>query len=220
MPGRHRPSAAYPYGGIVRGIRWWGVVSAALAPVVLIGGWTAAAALQPIPFNAVTRSVSSLAAAGTPYSWVVTAALFVVGVCDVVTGLALRPAAPAGRLLLIGGGFCGMLVAAFPQPQHGSSLAHQFFASVGIVLLTIWPVAAISRRPDAPAGLRPVAGYAAAAFTAGLLAWFGAELLGGRDVGLAERVLIATQTTWPLAVMLSVLAARARPSDPLADGAD
>ena len=31
---------------------WWGVASSVLAPVLLVGGWTAAADLQPVPFDA------------------------------------------------------------------------------------------------------------------------------------------------------------------------
>jgi hypothetical protein len=34
--------------------------------------------------------------------------------------------------------------------------------------------------------------------------WFGAELIGGgRQVGLAERVLAGAQAVWPLAVVLA-----------------
>ena len=33
---------------VVRGVPWWGVLSSVAAPVVLIGGWTVAAALQPV----------------------------------------------------------------------------------------------------------------------------------------------------------------------------
>jgi hypothetical protein len=57
--------------------------------------------------------------------------LLAVGVCDVVTGLALRPAATPGRLILIAGGIAGVLVAANPEPARGSSLAHAFWATIG-----------------------------------------------------------------------------------------
>jgi len=32
---------------VVRGVPWWGLVSSAVAPVLLVGGWTLAAGLQP-----------------------------------------------------------------------------------------------------------------------------------------------------------------------------
>ena len=32
---------------VVRGVPWWGLVSSAVAPVLLVGGWTVAAGLLP-----------------------------------------------------------------------------------------------------------------------------------------------------------------------------
>jgi hypothetical membrane protein len=74
------------------------VVSSAASPVLLIGGWTVAATLQPPSFNPVTDTVSALAALGATDRWLMTLVFVVVGVCDVVTGIALRPAASAGRV--------------------------------------------------------------------------------------------------------------------------
>jgi hypothetical protein len=88
----------------VRGVPWWGVVSSAVAPVLLVGGWTVAAGLQPGSFNAVVSTISSLAARGASDGWVMTLALAGVGACYAVTGLALRPAALPGRLILLAGG--------------------------------------------------------------------------------------------------------------------
>jgi len=60
-----------------------------------------------------------------------------VGACDVLTGLALRPAASAGRLILMAGGVAGMLVAVSPEPAWGAgSLAHTFWATSGFIALT------------------------------------------------------------------------------------
>jgi hypothetical protein len=45
----------------------------------------------------------------------------------------------------------------------------------------------------------------------GLLVWFGAELIdGGRQVGLAERVLAGAQALWPLAVVLACRRSQSR----------
>jgi hypothetical protein len=55
-----------------------------------------------------------------------------------------------------------------------------------------------------PAGLRPAVSASATGVLLGLLVWFGAELIaGGRQVGLAERVLAGAQAAWPLAVVLA-----------------
>jgi hypothetical membrane protein len=197
---------------VVRGVPWWGLVSSAVAPVLLVGGWTVAAGLQPGSFNAVADTISSLAAEGAADRWVMTLALAGVGACHLVTGLALRPAASAGRLILMAGGVATVLVAAFPERAGGGgSLPHTLWAAVGFVALAVWPLAARKRGPLVPAGLRPGVCAGAAGVLLGLLVWFGAELIGGgRQVGLAERVLAGAQAVWPLAVVLSCVWSQSR----------
>ena len=76
---------------IVQRVPWWGVISSAGSPALLVSGSTVAARLQPRPFNPVADTISSLAAVGAADRWVMTWALAGVGACYVVTGLALRP---------------------------------------------------------------------------------------------------------------------------------
>jgi hypothetical membrane protein len=191
-------------------VPWWGVASSALAPVVLISGWTVAADLQPAPFNAVLRSISALGAVGMPYRWVIAIALLGVGVCHATTGIALRPAAEPGRALLVIGGISSIFIAVNPQPLHGGSLAHEAFSLVGLVVMTIWPLAAIRREPGAPFGLRPPAAIAITCVTLFVEAWFVIELFHGPELGLAERTVTADQSIWPLLVVMSVLSTRQR----------
>jgi hypothetical membrane protein len=191
-------------------VPWWGVASSLLAPLILIGGWTAASDLQPVPFDAVRSSISALGAVGVPYRWVIVLALLGVGICHATTGLALRPAADTGRALLILGGVSSILIAVNPQPRHGGSLTHEAFSLVGVVVMTIWPVAAIRRDPAAPIGLQPRAAYAATAVNVAVLLWFTVELFNGPDLGLAERTVTADQSIWPLLVVLSAVLARQR----------
>ena len=56
-------------------VRRWGVLSGLLAPLLLVGGWTAAAALRPDAYDAVRRTISELAALGAPHRWLMTYAL-------------------------------------------------------------------------------------------------------------------------------------------------
>jgi hypothetical membrane protein len=193
---------------------WWGVASSMLAPVLLIGGWTAGADLQPVPFDAVSRSISALATEGMPYRWLITIALLGVGACQIVTGLGLVQADDRGRLLLILGGVCGVLIAANPQLRHGGSPLHEVFSFLGVIFMTIWPVAAIRREPGAPVALRPRFAWGYFIFTTALLLWFTAELFHGPLMGLAERAVTADQTIWPLVVVLSVLSMRRRAAMP------
>jgi hypothetical membrane protein len=190
---------------VVRGVPWWGLVSSAVAPVLLVGGWTLAAWLQPGSFDAVAGTISSLAAQGAADRWVMTFALAGTGACLVITGLALRPASSAGRGVLMTGGAATVLVAAFPETGgDGGSLPHTVWSTVAFVALAVWPLAARRRGALAPAWLRPAACAVTAGVLLGLLAWFGTELIGaGRQLGLAERVLAGAEVVWPLAVVLA-----------------
>jgi hypothetical membrane protein len=188
----------------MRGVAWWGVISAAAAPVLLIGGWTVAAGLQP-HFDSMTDTVSALAAIGATDRWVMNLVFVLVGACYILTALALRPAKTTGRLILIGGAVAGMLVAFNPEHAGGfGSVPHFVFASIGLAGLTLWPAAAAKRGPAVPWGLRAAPAAAAVALQFALLGWFGTELiLGAHQVGLAERIMGATQAAWPLTVVLS-----------------
>jgi hypothetical protein len=189
----------------VRAVPWWGVVSSAAAPVLMVGGWTIATRLQPHSYNPVADTVSSLAAVGAADRWVMTVTFLVVAVCDVVTGLALRPARAPGRLILMAGAVAGVFVAANPeQPGTSYPLPHIIFGAVGCAALVAWPAGAWRRGPAVPWGLRPAASAGAVAVLLVLLAWFGAELItAGGQAGLAERIFGAGQALWPLAVVVS-----------------
>src|SRR5882672_2608884 len=64
----------------VLSVPWWGMVSAAVAPVLLISGWTFAAGRQRGTYNAVADTVSALAAEGAADRWVMTLAFLLAGV--------------------------------------------------------------------------------------------------------------------------------------------
>jgi hypothetical protein len=190
---------------VVPGVPWWGVISSAAAPVLMVSGWTVAAGLQLRPFDPVAQTVSALAAPGAADRWVMTLTFLVVGACDFVTGLALRPARAPGRLILMAGAAAGMLVAASPeQPRTSFPLPHMIWAAAGGAALVAWPAGAWRRGPSVPWGLRPAVSVGAVGVLLALLAWFGAELIaGGGQAGLAERIFGAAQALWPLAVVVS-----------------
>jgi hypothetical protein len=176
---------------------------------LLIAGWTIAAMLQPRPFDQVTDTVSALAAVGATDRWIMTLVFVAVSVCDVVIAAALRPAALAGRLILAAAAIAGILVAATPE-HPGGVVPHAVWAALGFAGLAAWPAGAWRRGPRVPWGLRPAVCAGAVAVQAVLLAWFVGELVTvGGQVGLAERFVGAAQAIWPLAVVLSCLAAAA-----------
>ena len=188
----------------MRSVPWWGVISSAAAPVVLLGGSTVAAGLQP-HFDPVADTISDLAAVGATDRWVMSLVFVLLGVCYIGTALALRPARVPGRMIMILAGVAGILVAANPEHAGGfGSVPHFVWATIGFAGLTTWPVAAARRGTAVPWGLRPAVAAGAVAVGFALLAWFGAELImAGGQVGLAERVLGTAQAVWPLAVVLS-----------------
>ena len=203
-PGGWAPLRAAITVVVVRVVPWWGVASSAAAPVLMVSGWTVAAGLQH-SFDPVTQTVSALAAPGAVDRWVMTLAFLVVGGCDFVTGLALRPARAPGRLILMAGAVAGLLVAASPeQPGTNFPLPHMIWAIIGCAALVAWPAGAWRRGPSVPWGLRPAVSAGAVVVLLALLAWFAAELItGSGQAGLAERAFGAGQSLWPLAVVAS-----------------
>jgi hypothetical protein len=190
---------------LVRGVPWWGVVSSAAAPVPMVAGWTVAAGLQTHSFDAVSQPVSALAAVGATDRWVMTLTFLVVGACDCVTALALRPARVAGRLTLIAAAVAGVLVSLNPErPGVMMPVPHMIWAAAGCLALVAWPAVAARRGPSVPWALRPAISAGVAAVLLALLAWFATELIAyGGQAGLAERVFGIAQGLWPLVVVIS-----------------
>lgn len=188
--GRTGPAGRPEPAGQVAG---WAMVSAAAAPVVLIGGWTVAQWRQPPGYDAVTDTISALAAPSAADRWVMSAALVGLGACHLVTALGLRCAATTGRLLLAAGGVATVLVAAFPLPSTGGSTAHTLAAAVAFLALAGWPALAAPRSRLAWTGTAVLLAF---------VAWFTSELSGGTVVGLTERLAAGAEAFAPLAAVL------------------
>lgn len=182
-------------------VPWWSTVSAAAAPVLLVGGWTLAESRQPSNYDPVRDTISALAARGATDRWIMTSGLAGLGACYLVTAAGLAPAKTAGRWVLAIGGVGTVLVAAFPQPAEGNSVAHTVAATVAFVALAAWPACAARRRP-CPSLLSPTASALATVGLLGLVGWFALELHGGQR-GLAERFAAGAEALWPLAVVLT-----------------
>lgn len=198
----------------MRPVPWWAVVSAALAPVLLIGGWMVAGGLQPTGYHSERDTISALAGLGATDRWVMTVGLAALGICHLVTGSGLRPATGPGRLLLAAGGVATVLVAVFPVPAAGTSTLHAVAAGVGFAALGLWPAVAWRSGRPVPWALRPLVSIVAAAVLLGLLAWFVVQLSGGgRWVGSTERLVAGAQALWPLVVVLTARGSGARPAD-------
>ena len=190
-------------------IPWWALLSSGFSPVLLIGGWSLAAALQPAGYDPMVQSISSLAAHGAADQWLMTGALFLLGACNIATAFGLRAAALPGRITLALGGLAAILVALSPEPDGGTSVRHLTATGVGFTALALWPALAATGNPVTWA-LKPRVGYVASALMASCAAWFLVELHGHGAAGLVERILTGVQAVWPLIVVAACLAARFR----------
>lgn len=202
----------------MRTVPKWALLSSGCAPLLLAGGWTIAALLEGPAYDPVTQTISVLAAYGAAGFWVMTGALFALGICHLLTAWGLRPAAPAGRLALAGGGVAALVVAFLPTPSSGGSLRHGSVAAVGFALLALWPLlAAVRGRAAAPWALRPVPALMATAFMCGGAVWFLFETHQGGAAGVAERFVTSMQSVWPFVVVASCLRPRETPAPDRAD---
>lgn len=180
----------------------WSVLSASAAPVLLIGGWTIAARLQPSSYDPIRDTISVLAGLRAHDRWFMTAALVGLGLCHLVTAAGAQAVGRPGRATLALGGAATLAVAAFPLPAHGQSASHTAAATCAFIALAVWPVFGVRR--TGPTVLRPVAVLTAAVLMLALLGWF--VFFGPARSGLAERAATAAQALWPLVVVLALRA--------------
>ncbi|MFG3431023.1 DUF998 domain-containing protein [Streptomyces californicus] len=188
----------------MRSAPWWALLSSGCAPVLLVGSWAIAQERQGPAYDPATDTLSVLASYGATSYWLMTGMLLVLGTSYVVTAHALRRAAPAGRLALAGGGLSALALTLVPAPSSGGALEHGAVATVGLVLLAVWPpLAAVRAEGPAPWGLRLDVSLAASAVMFASALWFLAELQSARAPGTAERVVTFLQALWPFLVVLS-----------------
>jgi len=192
-------------------VPWWAVVSAVVAPVAMIGGWTVAAAQQQ-SFDPVSGTISALATQAVESPWIMTLGLAATGVAHVATAAGLRSVPRRARAVHALGGAATLAVALLPV--DASPQAHGVAAGIGFVALALWP--ALSGRRDGPAVLRPAVGVAASVVLVTLLVVFVAELQrwlpgDGSLTGLTERLVAGAQALWPLVVVTALRRAVGRP---------
>jgi hypothetical protein len=88
------------------------VVSAGLSPVLATGGWLVADAVQPASYSPIRKTVSVLAGHAGTDRWIMTGALFLVGVCQLLTAAGLVGVRVPARILLAVAGLSSIGIAA------------------------------------------------------------------------------------------------------------
>jgi hypothetical membrane protein len=185
----------------VKAIPWWTVAAGLATPLLLIGGFFLATALQPASYDPIRDTISKLAWRRATDAWVMTSTLVGAGLSVVLAALGLRSAKPLGRVMLAGGGTATLLVALFRQPGQGYSLAHEVAVIAAGMMCCTWPVFASWRRHPAPL-LTRTPSLAAAGLSLGLVTWYALESHGAL-LGLAERGAVAVPALWLLAVVVT-----------------
>ena len=211
------PSELRPAGhpGLVRADRpvpAWAVGTALLAPAVLVGGWLVAGALQPASYSPMRETVSVLSGYSGTDRWVMTAALLLVGTCQIATGAGLTAVRLPARVLLILTGLSTLGIAATPEPSTGPTTRHLAFAVSCAVTTAVWPVLVTMRTRAGPWILSARGCATVTVLFAGLSCWLlVAAREGAGDLGMVERLTSAMQGLFPLVVALALRQA-ARPA--------
>ncbi|HEY3882642.1 MAG TPA: DUF998 domain-containing protein [Trebonia sp.] len=218
---RDRPAAAPDPGLAAAAARWrladwpqrlradasppgWAVATALLAPLVLVGGWLIAGALQPASYSPMGQTISVLAGHSGTDRWVMTGALVLVGGFQIATGAALAGVRLTAGLLLTLTGLSTLGIAASPEPVTGPTPRHLAFAVTCVVTTAVWPLL-VASRARARSWIVSVRGCAAAAAVfAGLSLWLLiAAQAGSAELGLVERLTSGVQGVFPFVVALA-----------------
>jgi hypothetical protein len=151
------------------------------------------------------QTMSVLAGHSGTDRWVMTAALLLVGSCQIATGAGLTGVGMPARILLTLTGLSTLGIAATPEPATGPTSRHLAFAVSCVVTTAVWPVF-VARRAPAQSWILGVCGCATVTVVfAGLSCWLLiAARDGGGDLGLVERLTSAVQTLFPFVVALAI----------------
>jgi hypothetical membrane protein len=189
----------------------WAIVSAALSPVLLTGGYLLAGALQPASYNPMRETISAMAGQAGTDRWIMTGGIVLVASCYLITAAGLTGARASARALLIVAGLAGIGIAASPEPADGATPRHLAWTTLGAVTIAVWPAFAARRTSPRPLILTVCGSAAVTAVFVALLGWLFTETRDGSVLGLAERLTSSIQTCWPFIIAVTLRRTRRPP---------
>jgi hypothetical protein len=182
-------------------VPWWTVLSAASAPVVLLGSAAIARSMRTKAYDPVSQTISALAVDGRG-QWIMTAGLAISAGCQIVTAVGLRVLPPLPRIALAFAGCCGLAVAALPD-RWGTAIPHVAVTGLAATLLTFWPLLTVPLVRPISWNRRVRWAVSASAVLAALLIWMAVDAWRGINLGLSERTAATAEMLWPLVVVVS-----------------
>jgi len=180
----------------------WTLASAVAAPTVLVASAVSAHLVTTGPYDPLRQTISELAAGGRA-EVIITCGIAVSAACQLATATGLWWLRARARAVLALAGFCGLVVAALPVSRALWAMAHVVAAGSGAAMLAVWPLLTISAQPAAPRVCRPLWATVASAVMSTLLIWALYETQRGAMLGLAERIALLTELTWPAIVVFA-----------------
>jgi hypothetical membrane protein len=189
---------------IDRPVSRWHVGLAVLLPVTLTSAWLIGDAVQPASYSPLRQTVSVLAGHAGTDRWIVTGALFLMGLLYLLVAWRLTAVGRLARVGLAVSAACAVGVAASPEPVHGATTRHLIFTGAGAIAIAIWPVLVPKRSSPSWTIGRVRVSRVALAISLALLLWTFIETRGGSTLGLAERLSSAIQVCWPPIVVCAL----------------
>lgn len=187
------------------------LLASASIPIVMTTGWLVADTLQPPSYSPMRQTVSVLSGEAGVHRWIVTTALYAVGLAYLVTAAGMHGLATDARAGLLVAGAAAVGLATFPVPVHGTSRPHAVLVAIGSLAIAVWP-ALVARQAAVRAVVGSRLSAAAIVVSSGLFLWTATEVRDGRLLGLAERMSSGLQGAWPFVVALMLRRAQLRHS--------
>ena len=174
-----------------------------LGPIVTFLGYTVGAMLWP-GFDGGVHTISDLAADDSPVQIMMSLVFLFGALCDFAIAYYVRVFPMRARVVIFISGLSTIGLTIFTTPsQEGHSVPHRIFAITSFILLSIWPLFAMSKAENTPPLIRPRAAVWTTVFLVSVSVWFLSLWAdkGSQITGIGERIGVGVQGIVPAIVI-------------------
>ena len=174
-----------------------------LGPVVTFVGYTVGAMLWP-GYDGMVQTISDLAADDSPVQVLMSMVFLFGALCDFVIAYYVKAFPMRARVVIFVSGLTTVGLTVFTTPsQIGHSVPHRIFAITSFILLSIWPLFAMSKAEKTPPLIRPRAAVWTTVFLVSVSVWFLSLWAdkGSQITGIGERIGVGVQGIVPAIVI-------------------